>query len=173
MFFVPGVRRAGGPDPHAPAVPASLAVPANQTLALTLTAKGYQIYEWRAVAGQPGKYEWAFKEPDADLFDAQGRKVGHHSAGPTWELTDGGKVVGKVKAKADAPDGNGVPWLLLDAAQASGGGVLGKVQSIRRLYTVGGKASSTPAGPGSPEASVGQTEKVGYTATYEFYVTKP
>ena len=161
------------PSPAPPPVPASLAVPADQTLVLTLTARGYQIYEWRPVADQPGRFEWAFKEPDADLFDAQGRKVGHHSAGPTWALTDGSKVVGKVKAKADAPDGKGVPWLLLDAVQTSGGGVMSQVKSIRRINTVGGMASGIPAGPGTPAAGVGQQEQVGYTATYEVYVATP
>ena len=169
-WLVPALVALADPTPTPPPVPASLAVPANQTLALTLTAEGYQIYEWRAVAGQPGKFEWAFKEPEADLFDAQGHKVGHHSAGPTWELTDGGKVVGKVKAKADAPDGNGVPWLLLDAVQASGS-ILGQVKSIRRINTVGGKAPPPETGPTAMVA--GRGAQVGYTATYEFYVAKP
>ncbi len=149
-------------------LPTSLEVPANQTLALTLTARGVQIYECRAVPGEPTKFEWAFKAPEADLFDAQGRKVGRHFAGPTWELTDGGKVVGKVKAKADAPDANGVPWLLLEAVQASGT-VLGKVQSIQRVDTVGGKMPTA----GTDAAHVGAESRAEYTATYKFYVAKP
>ncbi len=143
-------------------------VPANQTLALTLTAKGVQIYECRAFPGDPTKFEWAFKAPEADLFDAQGHKVGRHYAGPTWELTDGGKVVGKLKAKADAPDGKGVPWLLLDATQASGT-TLGKVQSIQRVDTVGGKAPTESA----DATKAGQEKRVDYTATYKFYAAKP
>ena len=111
------------------------------------------------MAGQPGKFEWAFKEPDADLFDAQGRKVGHHSAGPTWELTAGGKVVGKVKAKADAPDGKGVPWLLLDAVQTSGGGIMTQVKSIRRINTVGGNAPSEPPTGGPMGEKAGSIAK--------------
>ncbi len=145
----------------------SLDVPPTQTLALTLTAKGVQIYECRAVASDPSKFEWAFKAPEADLFDAQGHKVGRHHAGPTWELVDGGKVVGKLKAKADAPDGRGVPWLLLDAAQASGP-TLGKVQSVQRVDTVGGKAPTEAA----DATKVGQEKRVDYTATYKFYVLK-
>ena len=172
-LLVPAWDALADPTPTPPPAPASLAVPVNQTLALTLTASGYQIYEWRAVPGQTGKYEWVFKEPEADLFDAQGRKVGHHSAGPTWELTDGGEVVGRVRVKTDAPDGNGVPWLLLDAVQASGGGVMARIKSIRRINTSGGQASSVPPAPGPPEKMVGCMEKVGYTATYEFYVAKP
>ena len=147
----------------------SVEVPANQTLALTLNAKGVQIYECRAVAGDPAKFEWVFKAPEADLFDAQGRKVGRHFAGPSWELNDGSKVVGKLKAKEDAPDGKGIPWLLLDVAQASGP-TLGKTQSIQRVDTVGGKA---PAATMADAAKVGQEARVEYTATYKFYVAKP
>ena len=152
-----------------PVVPATLEAPSNQMLALTLTAKGVQIYECRAVASDPAEFEWVFKAPEADLFDAQGHKAGRHYAGPSWELNDGGKVVGRVKAKADAPDGKGVPWLLLEAAQATGSGIMGKVQSIQRVDTVGGKAPADSPDP----AKAGKELRVEYTATYKFYVAKP
>ena len=157
------------PTPTPPmTVPANLEAPANQSLALVLTAQGVQIYECRPVPGEPAKFEWAFKAPEADLFDADGRQVGRHYAGPTWELNDG-KVIGRVKAKADAPDGQGIPWLLLDAAQASGSGVLGKVQSIQRVNTFGGK----PPAEKADQSKAGQVIRVDYTATYRFYVAKP
>jgi hypothetical protein len=47
--------------------------------------------------------KWTLKAPEADLFDANGRAIGRHYAGPTWELMDGSEVVGKFKARADAP----------------------------------------------------------------------
>ena len=150
------------------AVPAALEAPADQSLALTLTAKGVQIYECRPSPTDPARFEWVFKAPEADLFDAQGRKVGRHFAGPTWELTEGGKVVGKVKAKADAPDGRGVPWLLLEATEASGT-VMGKVRSIQRVDTAGGIAPAAKPGPDQ----TGKQLRVDYTATYKFYVAKP
>ena len=150
-------------------VPAALAVPATQELALTLDAKGVQIYECRAVAGSPAKYEWAFKAPAAKLFDTLGKEVGRHYAGPTWELAAGGKVVGKLKAKADAPDGKGIPWLLLDAADKNGPGVLDKVVSIQRISTVGGQVPTEAA----DASKLGQERRVDYTATYLFYVAKP
>ena len=154
-----------------PVIPAALAVPDTQALALTLTltAEGVQIYECRAVAGDAGRYEWAFQAPEAKLFDAEGHPVGRHYAGPTWELTAGGKVVGKLKAKADAPDGAGIPWLLLDAAEASGPGVLGRTLSIQRVSTAGGLPPTEPA----DATKVGQFRRVDYTATYLFYVAKP
>ena len=150
------------------AVPAALEVPADQSLALTLTAKGVQIYECRPSPTGPAQFEWVFKAPEADLFDAQGHKVGRHFAGPTWELTDGGKVVGKVEAKADAPDGRGVPWLLLEATEASGT-VMGKVRSIQRVNTAGGNAPAARPDP----AQAGKQLRVDYTATYRFYVARP
>ena len=152
-----------------PVIPAALEAPSNQTLALVLTARGVQIYECRPVVGQSAKFEWAFKAPEADLFDARGKKIGRHSAGPTWELLGGGKVVGRVKAKADAPDGQGIPWLLLEATQSEGDGIMAKALSIQRVDTIGGKA---PTGPVDP-ANAGQEARVPYTATYRFYIAKP
>src|ERR1700735_2234717 len=69
----------------APAAPASLETAANQTLAITLIGRGVQIYMCTAVPGVASKFEWVLKGPEADLFDADGRKVGRHFAGPTWE----------------------------------------------------------------------------------------
>src|SRR5277367_2219107 len=108
-------------------IPDSIKAPTNQELALTLTARGVQIYKCQAVRDEPTKLEWVFEAPEADLFDAQGRKIGRHFAGPTWELADGDRVVGRVKAKVDAPDGKGIPWLLLDVVEANGP-TMGKVR---------------------------------------------
>ena len=161
---------AADPVPGLPAIPQALTAPANQEPAFVLTARGVQIYECRALPGEPNKFEWTFKAPEADLFDAQGRMVGKHYAGPTWELTAGGKIVGKVKAKADAPDGKGVAWLLLDVtAHDDGGGALAKVQSVQRLATVGGKTPTEAA----DQTKAGQERRVEYTATYVFYAAKP
>lgn len=149
-------------------VPASLVVPGGRTPDLVLAAKGVQIYECRAVAGEADRYEWAFRAPEADLFGGES-KVGHHYAGPTWEATDGSKVVGRVKAKADAPDGKGIAWLLLEAVEHHGSGQMAAVQYIQRVGTVGGQAPAEPA----DVTKVGQLRRVDYTATYLFYVAKP
>ena len=168
LLAVPLAAFAGPAAPPLPAIPARLEVPANQTLFLTVAARGAQIYECRAVQGDPSKFEWTLKAPEADLFDAGGNKVGRHYAGPTWELKDGGKVAGHLKAKADAPDGKGVPWLLLEAA-SPGEGTLNKVRSIQRVGTVGGKAPTEPA----DQSKAGQERRVEYSATYLFYAGKP
>ena len=169
-LVAPWPRTIAGPAATSAApLPAGLEVPAGQVPALVLAARGVQIYECRPVSGQPGKFEWVFIAPEADLFDAEGQKVGRHYAGPTWELKDGDKVVGRLKAKADAPDGKGIPWLLLEAASSNGGGIMGSVASIQRVDTVGGKPPATGAVP----SAAGHQVRVPYAATYKFYIAKP
>lgn len=149
-------------------IPEALWAPAGQTLALAAHATGVQIYECRP-GKEPAHFEWAFKAPEADLFDAAGKKIGKHYAGPTWESSDGSKVVGEVKARDDGPDVNAIPWLLLSAKSTSGSGVFARTASIQRLQTVGGKA---PAG-GCTEAQAGQEVRVPYSAMYNFYAAAP
>ena len=62
-------------------VPDKLNPGAGQSLTMIVPAKGVQIYECRAKKDQPGAYEWAFVAPEADLFDAGGKKIGKHYAG--------------------------------------------------------------------------------------------
>src|SRR5258706_2927784 len=152
-----------------PVVPDNLKVPAGQTLALVPRATGVQIYECSAGKTDPAKFEWAFKAPEADLFDLSGRKIGKHYAGPIWDSDDGSKVAGKVKARDDGPDANAIPWLLLSAKSTSGVGVFGRTKSVQRLHTAGGKA---PAGA-CDRAQLGRQARVAYRATYYFYIDRP
>ena len=156
------------PPPSSAAVPPALAVPSDQTLAFALTARGVQIYVCRPTPGPVPGYQWGLKAPEADLFDAGGRKVGRHYAGPTWEMTDGGKVMANEKARAESPDKKGIPWLLLTVYQ-SGGDLLGNVRSIRRIDTVGGEKPAEPA----DRSNALQERRVPYTATYQFFVARP
>ena len=150
-------------------VPDSIKVPATEAFSFAATAKGVQIYECRAKKDDPAQFEWIFKAPEAELFDRDGKRIGKHYAGPTWESNDGSKVLGELKARADAEDTNAIPWLLLGVRKHEGEGVFSKVTSIQRVDTVGGKA---PAG-GCESATAGKEISVPYSATYYFYVAKP
>lgn len=75
-------------------------------------------------------FEWVFKAPEANLFDAKGLQVGTHFAGPSWKAGDGSVVVGEVASRADAPDTGAIPWLLLRAKSKEGTGVLSTVASF-------------------------------------------
>src|SRR6266849_427059 len=115
-----------------------LRVPAGQTVLLKALGKGVQIYGCKAEPGDPGKFEWSFKAPEADLTNEHGDKIAKHYAGPTWEANDGSKVVGE--KKADAPRPGAVPWLLLKAKTNEGTGTVAKVTYIQRVDTEGGVA---------------------------------
>ena len=152
-----------------PLVPENLRTPATEVLSLETAATGVQIYECNARKDDPARFEWIFKAPEADLFDRAGNKIGKHYAGPTWESSDGSKVVGEVKARDNGPDSSAIPWLLLSAKSTSGTGVFSQTKSIQRVHTVGGTAPTEACS----QAQAGKVTRVGYKAKYDFYVTKP
>jgi hypothetical protein len=152
-----------------PAVSETLRVPMTQVLSLEARAAGVQIYECKASKDDPMKFEWAFKAPEADLFDRDGKKIGRHYAGPTWESIDGSNVVGEVRAHDNGPDSDAIPWLLLSAKSSSGNGVFSRTQSIQRVQTAGGKAPSE----GCSQAQESKEARVPYKAMYYFYSARP
>jgi len=141
---------------------------ANESVAMVFAAKGVQIYECRTAKNQADAYEWGFVAPEAELFDSSGKRVGTHYAGPQWEATDGSKIVGTVKARADAPQLDAIPWLLLTAKSVGAQGALSKITSVQRVNTVGGAA---PQG-GCSQSAVGAVARVPYTADYYFLTEK-
>ncbi len=146
-------------------IPAPLRVSTDLVLTLRAHAAGVQIYQCRPEKGDAARVEWLLKEPEADLFDHAGKKIGKHYAGPTWEAMDGSKVTGEVVARANSPDPNAVAWLLLSVKSTSGSGVFGHVRFIQRLGTAGGNAPSE----GCNQASAGGEVRVPYSAEYWFY----
>jgi uncharacterized protein DUF3455 len=149
-------------------VPDQIKAGANESLAMIVRAKGVQIYECRAKKDQAGIYEWAFVAPEADLFDVRANRIGRHFGGPHWESTDGSKILGTVKERADAPVANAIPWLLLTARSVGPAGAFSKVTSIQRVNTVGGTA---PEG-GCSQTEAGAPARIGYTADYYFFTTR-
>jgi hypothetical protein len=147
-------------------VPPPLRAAQGERLLTVLLAKGVQIYECRAKADKPGVVEWAFIAPEAELLDARGQRVGKHYGGPSWESTDGSKLVGAVKARAEAPEDGAIPWLLLSTRSVGAAGAFSGVSSIQRVNTVGGVA---PPAAACTTASLGKTERVGYTADYRLW----
>jgi hypothetical protein len=174
----PAESAAAPPAPAASAAPAStfpqappeLQVPPNSNLVLKARGKGVQIYECAPKPDDKKSFTWKLKAPEADLFDDKGEKVAHHFAGPTWQAPDGSSVLGSVMAKADAPDAQAVPWLLLTTV-GKGPGVLASVMHVQRLDTSGGKAPET--GCDAAHAKTHGEVRVPYEATYYFYSLTP
>ncbi|HET6410976.1 MAG TPA: DUF3455 domain-containing protein [Anaeromyxobacter sp.] len=142
-------------------LPPSLAVPPGNDLAFALEAEGVQIYSCKA---RDASYGWEFQAPEARLSTPRGQGAGRHYAGPTWELTDGSKVVGE-KVEAVTPDPAAIPWLLLRAASYAGAGRMEEVTFVQRIETRGGNAPSD----GCDLAHAGAVARVPYHAVYCFY----
>jgi hypothetical protein len=160
---------AHGQGPARPEVPESLKAPVGEEVILVAHARGTQIYVCRPGADQ--KYAWVLKAPEADLTDATGKKIGHHSAGPTWTHADGSEVKAKVIAKQDAPkveapNPQAIPWLLLTATSHSGEGIFSRVTSIQRIHTEGGMPIEDKYCDAS---SAGKEVGTTYLADYYFY----
>src|SRR5258708_21284799 len=81
---------------------------------------------------------WSFREPIATLL-VDGKTIGRHYAGPSWEHSDGSAVVGKVAASAPGAAPNDIPWLKLDVVSSRGSGVLTGVTTVQRIHTQRGK----------------------------------
>ena len=165
VFCLPVVLAACATPPAPPAVPDTLKPPAGESLVSVVAARGVQIYECRAKKDDPSAAEWAFVAPEAQLFDKDGRSIGKHYAGPHWEANDGSKLVGAVKARADAPQAGAIPWLLLTTRSVAGAGSFSKVTSIQRVATNGGVAPAEACAG----ATLGKTARVEYAADYVMY----
>jgi hypothetical protein len=138
-------------------VPEAIAAP-GETVVATIHAEGAQIYECKADAA--GKLVWQFREPIATLL-VDGKTIGRHYAGPSWELADGSAVVGKVSGRAPGATPKDIPLLKLEAVSHRGTGQLSGVTTIQRLNTKGGVAEG-------PCESAGAFLSVPYSADYAF-----
>ena len=138
-------------------LPAAIAAP-GEAIVLAVHAEGAQVYECKA--GADGKLNWAFREPIATLL-ADGKTVGRHYAGPSWEDSDGSAVVGKVVGNAPGAMPNDIAWLKLDVVSHRGSGVLSTVTTVQRINTKGGKVEGACDKPGTFKSAP-------YSADYVF-----
>ena len=145
------------PAPARAEVPDAIAA-SGEAMATIFHAQGAQVYE--CMADATNKFTWQFREPIATLL-VDGKTVGRHYAGPSWELADGSAVVGKVAGRAPGATPNDIPLLKLEVVSQRGRSFT-DVTTIQRLDTKGGMASG-------PCQSVGALLSVPYSADYAFY----
>jgi hypothetical protein len=138
-------------------LPDAIAAP-GEAVVLAVHAEGAQVYECKA--GAEGKLAWAFREPVATLM-ADGKTVGRHYAGPSWEHVDGSAVVGKAIGNALGATPNDIPWLKLEVTSRRGSGILTAVTTVQRINTQGGKLDGACD-------KTGATRSAPYSADYVF-----
>jgi Protein of unknown function (DUF3455) len=147
-------------------IPQAIRAPEGEQVVLRVHAKGDQVYVCQSGVTRNA---WRLREPDAQLFDPDGKLVGKHFAGPSWQVNDGSKVRGEAEANAPSPDKNSIPWLRLKVISHEGTGVLSPVTTVLRINTKGGATASET---GCDEAHAGKELRVPYEADYVFYAPK-
>lgn len=113
---------------------------------LSLYGEGVQIYECKAA--ETGGNAWTFREPLA-ILTQDGKTVGIHFGGPTWQVEGNGLVVGKLEAKVDGATPGDVAQLKLSVTRHEGTGPISKTTVIQRLHTRGGVFSGSCDTPGA------------------------
>lgn len=164
LIALVGLAGCASQPPAPEAVPAALDPGTAERMTTTVAARGVQVYECRSATGAAAP-AWTFVAPVAELFDAQGRSIGSHGAGPYWQGHDGSRVEGSVRARADAPRTDAIPWLLLRTRSTGAVGLFGGVTHIQRLHTEGGVAPTA----GCDAAHLGQRLRVPYRADYRLF----
>jgi hypothetical protein len=114
----------------------------NATVLLMVHAEGAQIYECKMTPrdnsqSQVGQLTWQFREPIATLI-VDGRSIGRHYAGPSWDHVDGSAVKGKVAAAVPGATAVDIPWLKIDVVDHRGDGILSRATTVQRINTRGG-----------------------------------
>ena len=138
-------------------VPEAIAAPGESPVT-TVHAEGAQIYDCKADAA--GKLVWQFREPIATLL-VDGKTVGRHYAGPSWELADGSIVTAKAAGRAPGATAKDIPLLRLEVTAQRGSGRLTGVTTIQRINTKGGSLEGACD-------SAGAFQSVPYAADYVF-----
>ena len=159
---VPTTERPGEPRITPPSLGlfSRIKVPDGHEPALQLSARGVQIFRCERV----GKaFEWRFRQPEAELLDAQGRATGRHGANFSFEHRDGSRLLGTVVAHDEASSADTLPWLLL-ATKSFGKGDFAGISYVQRANTRGGMP---PAGCSASQSS--QLLRVDFSADFVFY----
>jgi hypothetical protein len=131
----------------------------DDNLVATMHAQGAQIYECQTSVS--GALAWQFREPIASLI-VDGKTIGRHYAGPSWEMADGSRVTGKVEARAPGATNADIPLLWLAVTSRHGDGKLAEVTLIRRINTRGGTLDGACD-------QAGVLRAVPYSADYTFH----
>ena len=165
----PGPSATAGPNKAAEVTAPSLGlfsgikVPSDREPVLRLSARGAQIFRCEK---QAGGFAWVFRQPDAELLDADGRVAGRHGANFSFEHVDGSRLVATIAAYDDAPKSTDLRWLLM-TTRSFGKGAFDGVTHVQRVNTQGGMPPER-----CDSSQVSQVLRVDFSAEFVFYRAK-
>ena len=134
MLSLAAAMLAGSVHNASAQMPPAIVAP-GQTALAAYHAEGAQVYECKA--GNDSKLAWSLREPIATLL-LDGKTVGRHYAGPSWEHMDGSAVVGKIVAITLGKTASDIPWLRLQVTERRGSGALSGMTTVQQINTQGG-----------------------------------
>lgn len=151
-----------GSTPSAPSLGlfSKIKAPATHEPALQLGSRGVQIFRCEK---RENRLVWVFRQPQAELIDADGKTVGRHGANFSFEHDDGSRLVSAIVAYDEASRPTDLRWLLM-TTRSFGKGALENVSHVQRVNTAGGMP------PAHCEASqLNQLLRVDFTSDFIFY----
>lgn len=138
--------------------------PSSTEPTLQLASRGVQIFRCEK---RDAQLAWVFRQPQADLLDANGKTVGKHGANFSFEHDDGSRLVSTIVAYDEASKPTDLRWLLL-TTRSFGKGALENVTHAQRVNTAGGIP------PVRCEASqLNQLLRIDFTSDFVFYRPRP
>jgi hypothetical protein len=165
----PGPSATAGPNKAAEVTAPSLGlfsgikVPRDREPVLRLSARGVQIFRCEK---RDSGFAWVFRQPEAELLDADGRVVGRHGANFSFEHVDGSRLVATIAAYDDAPKSTDLRWLLM-TTRSFGKGAFDGVTHVQRVNTQGGMPPER-----CDSSQVNQVLRVDFSAEFVFYRAK-
>jgi len=164
-FLVPALLTACVADPVRTPAPVNL-VPAGEREVERLVARGVQTYECRAHPRDAAKAGWSYVASELEMTDGAGKAIGRHTFAPAvWEARDGSKLIGEIRARADAPQAGNGPWLLVSTRSVGGPGRFSSITSLQRVNTHGGIAPVD----GCDVKNLGAKQRVPLTADFVLF----
>lgn len=156
----PSAGVAGIPGPPRLGFFSRIKVPDTVAPVLSLSARGVQIFRCENREGSP---TWIFRQPEADLIDADGRVVARHGANFSFEHTDGSRIIASVASFDEPPAAGNLRWLLM-TSKSFGDGALGGITHVQRVNTTGGMPP-----PQCEKSQLNRIVRVEFTADFVFY----
>jgi hypothetical protein len=130
---------------------------------LQLSAQGVQIFRCEK---RDSGFVWVFRQPEAQLADANGKVVGRHGANFSFEHNDGSRLVASIVANDEAPNAADLRWLLL-TTRSYGKGAFEGITHVQRVNTRGGMPPSK-----CESGLANQILRVDFSADFIFYRPK-
>ena len=152
----------GGPPVAPPSLGffSKIKAPSTHEPALQLASRGVQIF--RCEKRDAGAV-WVFRQPQADLLDANGKAVGKHGVNFSFEHDDGSRLVSTIAAYDEPAKPTDLRWLLL-TTRSFGKGALENVSHVQRVNTAGGMPPAR-----CENSQLNQLLRVDFTSDFVFY----